>query len=92
MRKAYIKTIEDGYIAGIATNACGVEITEEEYNELLAIIHNAPIAPDGYGYRLREDMTWEMYELPIEEAAPDKEAAATIEDYETALAEMGVEV
>lgn len=65
MRKAYIKTIEDGYIAGIATNACGTEITREEYETLMAIIHNVPAAPDGYGYRLREDMTWEMYELPI---------------------------
>lgn len=61
----YYKNVSNGYIRAIGTGYGGVEITEEEYNELLAIIHNAPITTDGYGYRLREDMTWEMYELPI---------------------------
>ena len=67
MRKAYIKTIEDGYIAGIATNACGTEITREEYETLMAIIHNVPAAPEGFGYRLTTELEWEAYELPAEE-------------------------
>ena len=67
MRKAYVKTVEDGYIAGIATNAVGTEITEEEYHEILAVIKSKPMDVDGYGYRLREDLIWELYELPAVE-------------------------
>ena len=67
MRKPYVKNIEDGYIAGIATNACGTEITEAEYNEILSVIKRKPVDVDGYGYRLREDLIWELYGLPAVE-------------------------
>lgn len=66
----------------------GVEITEAEYNRIKAIIDNRPTAPSGYGYRLTAELEWELYELPIEET----EEEATVEDYQAALAEMGVEV
>ena len=42
----------------------GITISDEEYKEILLTIKNKPIAPDGYDYRLRTDLTWEMYELP----------------------------
>lgn len=64
MRKPYIKTVENGYILGIATNAVGTEITEAEYNEILSVIRSVPTALEGYGYRLKEDLTWEEYKLP----------------------------
>ena len=67
MRKRYVKNLENGYIAGIATNACGMEITEEEYHEILAVIKSKPMDVDGYGYRLGEDLIWELYELPAVE-------------------------
>lgn len=67
----------------------GKEITETQYNEILAMLHNRPPAPDGYGYRLTAELEWELYELPAEEAADEE---ATAEDYEAALAEMGVKV
>ena len=67
MRKRYVKNLEDGYIAGIATNACGMEITEEEYHEILAVIKSKPMDVDGYGYRLTTELEWELYELPIME-------------------------
>lgn len=63
----YYKIIEDGYITVIGTGNGGVLITEEEYNSLLTHIRNCPEAPEGYGYRLKEDLTWELYELPIVE-------------------------
>ena len=66
----------------------GAEITEAEYNHIKSIIDNRPTAPDGYGYRLTAELEWELYEMPVEEV----EEEATAEDYETALAEMGVEV
>lgn len=43
------------------------EITEEKYNEIMAILKNRPSAPVGYSYRLTEDLQWELYELPKEE-------------------------
>lgn len=56
----YLQTLD-----GVGTG----NITKSEYNEILSVIRNRPAAPDGYGYRLREDLTWELYELPaIEEA------------------------
>lgn len=70
---AYYKYIEDGYIVSVQTlNNASSEgnITEEEYNEILGIIRNAPSAPEGYVYRLREDLAWELCELP---PAPEPE-------------------
>lgn len=61
----YYKLIKDGYLTAIGTGNGGVEITEEEYNSLLAHIKGCPEAPEGYGYRLKENLTWELYELPI---------------------------
>lgn len=61
----FYKIITNGYITVIGTGNGGTEITEEEYNSLLDHICNRPEAPEGYGYRLKEDLTWELYELPI---------------------------
>ena len=63
----YYKLIENGYIIAIGTGVGGIEITEEEYNSILVHIRSCPEAPSGYGYRLKEDLTWELYELPIVE-------------------------
>lgn len=65
------------------------EITETQYNEILVMLRNRPIAPVGYGYRLTEHLEWELYEMPQEEPTDEE---ATSEDYEAALAEMGVDV
>lgn len=43
----------------------GEKITETEYDNILQIIRSKPTAPDGYDYRLTEDLEWELYELPI---------------------------
>ena len=65
----------------------GLEITAAEYDHIKSIIANRPTAPDGYGYRLTENLEWELYELPPEEVTDEE---ATAEDYEAALSEMGV--
>lgn len=62
------------------------EITELEYNNILELIKNRPIAPQGFEYYLTEDLEWKLYEIPIEET----ETQATEQDYQNALAEMGV--
>ena len=40
----------------------GVEITEEEYNEILSVIHNKPPRTATTDYRLKTDLTWEECE------------------------------
>lgn len=69
----FCKMLNDGYVSGVCVSkiAVGEEITENEYNEILSVINNRPIAPDGYGYRLCEDLTWELYELPVVEISDE---------------------
>ena len=64
MRK--YKLVIDGYILFFGTGYMGTEITDAEYEQIASCIHSKPEAPDGYGYRLRDDgLTWELYELPV---------------------------
>lgn len=82
-------TKKDGYIV-----AFGKEETEkatEEYNRLTEVMQSKPIAEIGYDYRLKEDLTWELYELPIIEEEPTEDEA-TEEDYQNALTELGVDL
>lgn len=61
----YFKSVSDGYILAIGTGAGGEEITETEYNSLMATIQNRPKAEPGCGYRLKTDLTWELVEVPV---------------------------
>lgn len=71
--------IIDGYIVVIKP-------ASPFYPAVMECMANRPIAPAGYDYRLKEDLTWELYELP-----PEPEEEATSEDYEAALNRLGVE-
>lgn len=83
----YQKNVENGYIISIVTPCDNGNITADEYNAILAAIHSRPAAPAGHGYRLREDLTWELYELP---AVEPEDEDATEDDYRAALNELGV--
>lgn len=86
----YYKVIdEDGYIISIGKGNGYDEITKEEYEHILSVIHNRPIADDGYTYKLRTDLTWELCEIP---PIPEEDMEATEEDLLNALAELGVTV
>jgi hypothetical protein len=69
----------------------GKEISAAEYNHIKAIIDKRPTAPDGYGYRLTENLEWELYELPpeepIEEELTETEEKAKAYDILTGVAE-----
>lgn len=75
----YFKIFENEYILMIGTGSGGTEITEQEYTEILSIIHATPQdAPEGYGYKLRADtLEWELVELPH---VPEPEKEPTEED------------
>ena len=89
-------SVKDGYIMSVGMiSAYNPEdkgyISEERYMELVEAFQSKPEAPDGYGYHLKEDLTWELYELPPEEAGEEL-TAATEADYQDALRGMGVKV
>ena len=65
----YFKFITDGIIVSIGTGNGGEEITESEYNEILSVIASKQ-KREGYGYSLKEDLTWEEYKME-EDPDPD---------------------
>ena len=78
-----------GYIYGVASGArlSGEIISREEYERIKAAIMDRPEPVPGYGWRLREDLEWVLYELP---PGPELPEEATEADYRAALEEMGV--
>ncbi len=60
----YQLNVENGYIVSIVKNASGGNITQAEYNEIEAVIKGRPVPPLGHDYRLKKDLTWELYKLP----------------------------
>lgn len=57
----------------------GAEITEEQYNEILAMLCNPPEAPDGFAYGLTAELEWELYENPVEEPGDEISEAEALE-------------
>ena len=57
----YYKIVNNGYITAIGTGNGGTEVTQSEYNEIAAIIHNKPQRTDTTDYHLKDDLTWESY-------------------------------
>ena len=82
MAERFYKIVEDGYILAIGTGGGGVEITEEEYNEIMAVIQNKAPWEGNTDYRLKEDYTWEEYERPpvdtTDEDIPTEEALSIL--------------
>lgn len=68
----YYKLIKNGYLIGIGKGAGGEEITNEEYENILSVIRSKPTAETGYDYKLKEDLTWELHEVPIVDPADEE--------------------
>lgn len=82
----YYKQTFDNDILVIGIGAGGTEITETEYNDIMAIIQSCPAA-EGKGYRLKTDLTWEAYDLPPE---PEPSDADELSDAEALNMILGV--
>lgn len=82
----YNKQTSNNYIIAIGTGYGGTEISEAEYNEIMAIIQNRPSA-EGKGYRLKTDLTWEAYDLP---PVPEPSDEDELSDAEALNVIMGV--
>ena len=74
----YFKQISDGYILAVGTGAGGVEITETEYSQILAVIRRKPAAAGHTDYRLKTDLTWEAYTIEYVPAADFDAASAAM--------------
>lgn len=77
---------EDGYIHGVVKGVSekNANTTEEEYSKIKTTLENTPNAPEGFYYRLKENLEWELCEMPT------VEETATETDYQTALESLGV--
>ena len=62
----YYKIVEDGYLVSFGTGLDGEEIDAEEYELIRTAIATKPTPPEGFDYRLTEELEWEQYELPPE--------------------------
>lgn len=69
----FYKRVKDNYILMIGTNCGGTEITENEYNNILTIVKNKPIPEEGFDYKLKDNLEWEIFKLP-EEDEPDAQS------------------
>lgn len=77
----YFKNIDGEYLVSISTGSGMEEITQEEYEHILSVIHSRPADEPGYTHKLRTDLTWEQVALPPEPEDPEiseKEALAII--------------
>lgn len=77
---------ENGYIHSIVKGviAENANCTEAEYFAVKETLDNVPTAPEGFYYRLTENLEWELCEMPtIEETATET-------DYQEALESLGV--
>ena len=59
----YKKITSDGYILGVAEIESGGNISKKEYDEITKVIHCIPTAPEGFYYRLKENLEWELCEM-----------------------------
>ena len=78
--KRFYKFIYGGYIAGIGIGiGNGVEISEDEYNAILAVIRSKPARTDTVDYKLTVNLTWEPYPVdPPSDEIGAEEALAII--------------
>lgn len=92
----FYKQIADGYIVAIGTTGSAVagEITQAEYAQLEAMIAECPAAPEGKYYRLKNDFTRELCDMPPAEAPKQYTREAleglSVADLEAVLAGYGI--
>lgn len=88
----YRINIEDGYICGAVegVSKANGNCTKDQYLQVQTVLLSSPEAPEGFYYRLTENLEWRLCEF--KPAIPPEQHEATIEDYQNALKEVGVEI
>lgn len=75
----YYKDINNGYILAIGIGGSGTEITESEYNTIMAAIQQKPAWENNIDYHLKTDLTWEAYERIPEESPEEIDAEEALD-------------
>ena len=75
----------NGYIYGVSNKPL-----DEESKKIYEIISTKPTAEAGYDFRLKEDLTWELFKLPESQETEPTDNEATESDYINALENLGV--
>ena len=79
----YRKSVSNGYVLGVGMSESDTNVTQADYELITERMSNIPEAPEGkIAVLLDGTYEWAFIDTPEEDA--------TIEDYETALEEMGV--
>ena len=65
----HYKILDGGYIVFVGVGMGGTEISEAEYNPILAVIAARPADTPTRLHRLRTDLGWD--EIAVEPPAPD---------------------
>ena len=71
----YYKDIQDGFIVAIGTGSGGVEITEAEYQNIMAVIQDKPQRTETTDHHLTVNLEWVEYER-IDPTDDEYEASA----------------
>lgn len=79
------KFLSNNYILAVGEEIDGVEITNQEYNEIVTAMNNKP-EKEGFYYKLRDDnKQWDEFEI-----IPDPETDLTVQDTLEMLNALGV--
>ena len=65
--------VKDGaYVVGIGITENNVRnpISRDDADKIRNTLIGKPNPPEGFDYRLKTDLTWELYELPPEDPDP----------------------
>ena len=73
------KQIDTGHILSVGTGLGGEEITEAEYDDIMAVIRAKPADTETIGYRLKTDLTWEQYSIDPPDPDEDIEDAELLD-------------
>lgn len=77
----YYKNTADGYLLSIGIGLGGTEITEKDYNAILAVSTQKPATTETTDYMLLENLTWKPYTIdPVSESEPTTEDKAEAYD------------
>ena len=75
----FYKIVDGNYITAVGTGSLGTEITESEYNEIITLIQTKPAHTETTDYRLKTDLTWEEFDLPVPDPDPEIDESETLE-------------
>lgn len=77
----YCEYNENGYVIGVGTGAGGIEVDKARHDAVIAALVSKPAETETIDYRLKEDLTWEPYEVePTPEPEPDESDKAAAYD------------